>query len=278
MRKDAFYFTHDSNAKDDPKCIQLIESLNPEGYGIFWILIETLRDQPNYRFPIKLIPSIARRYNTTYEKVRAVVYSFDLFIIDNDEVFYSESLIERMKPLEIHREKSRLGGLKSAEIRRKQLEIQGGLQGGLNGTSSSKVKESKVKDIYISPPIFKKTELDSSVQILKTEIVSPLKNHELFYKKEKDKLSSDSDHSANYILLIDFLYGKNETKEPLNRCLAIKKQISFDNFVELMKVKPKDVKIGQILLKMENDPKYTKNKASLYLTLKNWLTNRFVQK
>jgi len=46
--KNAYYFSHDSNAKDDPKCVLLIEQLGLEGYGIYWILIEILRDQPGY--------------------------------------------------------------------------------------------------------------------------------------------------------------------------------------------------------------------------------------
>ena len=42
MSKDAYYFTHDSNAKDDPKCALLIDQLGMEGYGIYWMLIEVV--------------------------------------------------------------------------------------------------------------------------------------------------------------------------------------------------------------------------------------------
>ena len=120
MTKDAFYFPHDSNAKDDPKCIILIEELGVEGYGIFWILIETLRDQPRYRAELRIIPAIARRYNTTTEKVKAVVSRYDLFVIEDDKFFFSPSLIERMLPLEKRREQARLARRKSAQKR--QLE------------------------------------------------------------------------------------------------------------------------------------------------------------
>ena len=47
--KDTYWFRHDSNAKDDYKCMILIEQLGCEGYGIFWILVETLREQKDYR-------------------------------------------------------------------------------------------------------------------------------------------------------------------------------------------------------------------------------------
>lgn len=95
--KDSFWFRHDSNAADDPKCILLIDQLGMEGYGIFWILIEKLREQPEYTYPLKLIPALAKRYATSTEKMLTVIKNFDLFSIQNDDFFYSKSLTERMK-------------------------------------------------------------------------------------------------------------------------------------------------------------------------------------
>ena len=118
MAKDAYYFPHDSNAKDDPKCVMLIEELQLEGYGIYWILIETLREQPNFKYPMKLIPALARRYFTTKEKMTAVIMGYDLFEIEGDEFFYSESLLRRMEIVNEKREKSKLAGKRSGEVRR----------------------------------------------------------------------------------------------------------------------------------------------------------------
>lgn len=116
-KKDAFYFSHDSNAKDDPKCVMLIEQLGPEGYGIFWILVEMLRDQPNYEYPLSLLPAIARKYNTSTQKVEAVVKSYDLFKITEDDCFFSMSLNGRMESLEEYRLKKSLAGKKGNEKR-----------------------------------------------------------------------------------------------------------------------------------------------------------------
>lgn len=96
-RKDAYYFPHDCNAKDDPKCVLLIEQLGLEGYGTFWVLVETLREQPDFRYPLKLIPALARRYNTTVEKMKAVVLSYELFFVADGAFFFSESLNRRMQ-------------------------------------------------------------------------------------------------------------------------------------------------------------------------------------
>lgn len=95
--KDAYYFSHDSNAKDDPKCVLLMEKLGLEGYGIFWVLVETLRDQPEFKYPLNLIPSLARKYYTKAAKMKTVIFSHELFLIENDEFFFSESLNRRME-------------------------------------------------------------------------------------------------------------------------------------------------------------------------------------
>lgn len=108
--KDAYYFSHDSNAKDDPKCVLLIEQLGLEGYGIYWVLVEILREQPSYKYPLNLLPALARRFNSTHEKFKAVVFSYDLFTVENEMLFFSNSLIERMNVLEEKRLKRSIAG------------------------------------------------------------------------------------------------------------------------------------------------------------------------
>jgi len=151
--KDAYYFPHDSNSKDDPKCVMLIEQLGMEGYGIFWVLIETLREQPKYKYPLALIPALARRYCTTTEKARTVVMQYGLFQIEDDEFFYSKSLNQRMEIYDRKREQSRMAGKSSAqkrlgcaEIERPFNERSTTVQPPFNDRSTSKVKESKVKE------------------------------------------------------------------------------------------------------------------------------------
>ena len=39
------YFTHDTDAMSDPKCMMLVGELGMEGYGMFWALIELLGQQ-----------------------------------------------------------------------------------------------------------------------------------------------------------------------------------------------------------------------------------------
>ena len=89
--KETCYFSHDANAKDDFKIMLLIEELGLEGYGIFWILIETLREQQNYKYPLKLLSVLARKYNTTLAKLEVVVRNYHLFEIDFHLIFVVEN-------------------------------------------------------------------------------------------------------------------------------------------------------------------------------------------
>lgn len=118
MRKDAYYFSHDANAQDDPKCIMLIDQLGMEGYGIFWGLVELLRCEKDYRLPLAIIPALATRWKSSKEKITAVVSGFDLFEVENNK-FFSMRLLRSMqdyteKKLRLS-EAGRKGGLSHAK-------------------------------------------------------------------------------------------------------------------------------------------------------------------
>ena len=156
MAKDAYYFSHDSNAKDDPKCMLLIEELQLEGYGIYWLLVEVLREQENYKYPLRMVPVLARKFLTTKEKMLAVIYKYDLFVVENEEFFYSESLNRRMGLMNDKREQARLAGKKSGEARRnKALEYKKEINATStdvqqtfndSSTDAEQLKESKLKE------------------------------------------------------------------------------------------------------------------------------------
>jgi len=93
--KESFYFSHDSNARNDVKIIKLRRQLGMEGYGIYWALIEMLRDAPGNKLPIESIDDIGFSINCSKEKVEAVIRNYDLFMIDN-EMFFSDRLIRSM--------------------------------------------------------------------------------------------------------------------------------------------------------------------------------------
>ena len=137
-KKETCYFSHDANAKDDFKIMLLIEELGLEGYGIFWVLIETLREQQNYKYPIRLLSVLARKYNTTLVKLEVVVKNYHLFQIEDDCFFYSSSLNRRMQKMEEAIEQRVIAGkISAAKRKQKQIEQLKQLEVNLSSSDSN---------------------------------------------------------------------------------------------------------------------------------------------
>lgn len=118
MNRENIYFSHDANAMSDPKCMLLIEQLGMEGYGMFWGLVEILRQQPEYKMPLILLPAIASRFKVSESKIKTVVSAYGLFTIENEEFFFSKSLRDRMELMQQKKVRRQMAGIKSGEVRR----------------------------------------------------------------------------------------------------------------------------------------------------------------
>ena len=110
------YFSHDSNARNDSKIISLRMKLGVEGYGIYFMIIERLREEADY-VSNKDYDSLAFDFRTTPEKVKSVIEDFGLFIFTDDDCFYSESLMQRMILKDEKSKRHSLGGKKAMEKR-----------------------------------------------------------------------------------------------------------------------------------------------------------------
>jgi len=105
MKKEAYYFSHDSNARDDPKILQLRMEMGWEGYGLFWAIIEMLRNESDFRMRTHY-KGIAFALQTHEDCIKRLINDFDLFETDQ-QYFWSESLIKRMELKEERSEKAR---------------------------------------------------------------------------------------------------------------------------------------------------------------------------
>lgn len=99
MTKEAYYFSHDANARNDVKIVKLRRVLGLEGYAIYFCLIEILREQKDHKLPIESISDIAYDLHTSEEKIKSVISGFDLFLIEGqneDQKFFSARLLRSM--------------------------------------------------------------------------------------------------------------------------------------------------------------------------------------
>jgi hypothetical protein len=88
------YFSHDSNARNDPKLLRLRKDLSWSAIGIFWAIAESLCEATDYRLE-KDYGTIAYGLHCDESTVKSIVEDYNLFVID-DEYFYSDSLNKRM--------------------------------------------------------------------------------------------------------------------------------------------------------------------------------------
>lgn len=153
MPKDTYYFSHDSNARNDEKILAVRMRLGMEGYGIYFAIIEKLREANNYMC-FKDYNVIAFELRVGADKVKSIVEDFNLFdFSDDNKFFFSESLIRRMIPFENLLEQRRAAGKKSAEKRWGKSEENNKIERPLKNDVTTvnenynKGKESKEKEI-----------------------------------------------------------------------------------------------------------------------------------
>jgi hypothetical protein len=90
------YFPHDSNARNDEKLVRLRMKQGAAGYGVYFMILERLRDDTGYK-SAKDYNMIAFDLRVDAALVKSVVEDFGLFVFTDDgKYFYSESFSHRM--------------------------------------------------------------------------------------------------------------------------------------------------------------------------------------
>ena len=91
------YFPHDTNARNSSKLIRLRMKHGAEGYGVYFMILERLRDEDGYSSPTDY-DMIAFDLHVDTELVRTVVEDFGLFRKSEDGTrFYSSGFLHRME-------------------------------------------------------------------------------------------------------------------------------------------------------------------------------------
>ena len=148
MMKDAYYFSHDANARHDPKILKMISKYGFKGYGWYWTIVEMLREQQNYKLNLHNdLESIAIETRTKpkniSEFINDCIKKFKLFKKEH-RYFYSQTLVKRMEIMEEKREKGR----KAAHIRwHKTNKRNADAMQTHSGCNAIKGKESKGNEI-----------------------------------------------------------------------------------------------------------------------------------
>lgn len=237
--KDGQWFKHDSNAASDPKSITLITYYGYEGYGRWWRIVETLREQAGYKFNIAdkfAYPSLAEMLKMNVPEVKKFIgdciEEFNLLKTDGTYI-WSESLIDRMEPLDSKRKKMSERGKEGALARWGKSKEDG-------DTPDEPATDEKV-----------------------TKYITFSTKYNKLLNDYKDKYPATEWES--YMRFLEWM--NKESK----RVLKMKEPLTIDQYLKLAREFKTDFdRVKAMLVKMHNYEPLTK-RVSVNLTLRNWL-------
>ena len=141
------WFDHDYGARNDEKILELRAKYNAEGYGLYWMLIESMAEN-NGRLSKKRMGGLSVGLGVAYTTLEAFIndcLELELFSVDTDGFIYSERLLRHVNKIEALSEAGRRG----AEIRTKNREIkklEGELKPPLShpSTEEKRIEENRI--------------------------------------------------------------------------------------------------------------------------------------
>lgn len=122
MSKEANSFLHYAGARNDEAILKLRSRFGWEGYGLYFALLEMLREADNQELENEHC-YLAFALHTTEDKIRDVltyILELDLFKLEGNK-FYSEGMKERVKAFEKKRETYRNNALKGKSSNSKAM-------------------------------------------------------------------------------------------------------------------------------------------------------------
>lgn len=116
IKKDVYYFSHDANALSDPKILAMRCDYGLEGYGLYWAILEMLRNEATYKLPLNKTTyrAIKMQTGTTVDVENYLQDCINEYtdsesgngLLNTDNrYFWSESLLRRMQKYESLKEK-----------------------------------------------------------------------------------------------------------------------------------------------------------------------------
>lgn len=162
------YFPHDSNARNDERLVNVRMKHGPAGYGVYFMLVERLREDPEYMSVVDY-NLIAFDLRIDASLAKSIIRDFGLFAFTVDpergECFYSESLRQRMARKDEITAKRKAASALGVSVRQEnrektkttetsnQMVAETQPNGAPNGSEKrTKGKERKVKEDSTSSP------------------------------------------------------------------------------------------------------------------------------
>ena len=150
------YLLHDANAGNNFKIMMMMQKEGMKGYGIYWMILEFLRVQNEYKADVRILPVLASKMRVTVATLKRIIFDSGLFEV-NGTTFSSPGLTRRMGPLEAKREANRESGRRGGLANQQRIR---------EGMASDALPINQTNDINNSPSISPQGDTKKNEEIL----------------------------------------------------------------------------------------------------------------
>lgn len=243
--KEAYYFSHDSNARNDEKILAIRMRHKTEGYGVYFMILERLRECKE-NMSIKDYNVLAFDFRVSADLVKSVVEDFGLFVFTEDgKHFYSERMQRNMKIVQSKSEKARQAVKKRWEKQKKD-------------TDEKPIKHDGNTDLIL-------TYNDSNT--IKQKEIKRNKTKE----DEEEVKDSTSTSISDSLFPIETLKTEYLQNERLCNAVISNKQNKIRDLSELK------TKLTEFVSELEQRGHFSKKKEDFQTHFRSWARKRFEQ-
>ena len=111
------YFPHPSNARSSSMLVSLLIEEGFEGYGLYWAILEVLRDAPDYRYSSDFRVWSYVLHSADPAKVQRVLENYGLFDHDENGLLFSPWLSDQLGTYDDSKRRRQEAGKKGAASR-----------------------------------------------------------------------------------------------------------------------------------------------------------------
>ncbi len=153
MAKEAYYFSHDSNARNDTKILSMRCDYGLEGYAMYFIIIECMREEENYKLKLEdntyraLAMQMHCKIDTVEKFINDCINTYHLFQCD-EHSFWSDSLLKRMGKMNDIRKKRKLAAAKRWDSSPYAMQEDSKCNANAEQNHPKEKKRKENKDIY----------------------------------------------------------------------------------------------------------------------------------
>lgn len=114
MANKSYFFDHDYSARNDDKILEMRSIYKAEGYGVFWMIIETMAENENGGINTSLIGGLSLGYGVAKDWLSAFMkycIQIELFT-ENDGFIYSNRMLNHKELMQSYSDYGKQGAEK----------------------------------------------------------------------------------------------------------------------------------------------------------------------